>query len=370
MNTQSLRSRIWRYTKRTALVLSVLILVLLIAAFVTETVLRRADETRYPAPGKLVDIGSHKLHLWCQGQGQPTILLDAGAGVFSTSWRYVMPDLVKHNQTCAFDRSGLGWSEPGPGPYDGLKASVELRTLLDQAQIQRPIVYVGHSLGAMLGQIYHQQYPQELAALVMIEPADPEILIREIGEDRGVPVDRNAPIKACGMRCPIGMTAASLGVFRFALNQIEMVNDPLIHPRSLAEFKARSVRPKAVRMGLYRGRFIPTIAFQTGDLQSFGELPIMMLHGSESGSLLGDSDSPEDLENDRRAMVAAWTRNGQRSRNNFGLRTIDGANHLSLVVYQEYGAQVARAIMETVARSNGTAIRGVAPMRTHASDEK
>ena len=148
------------------------------------------------------------------------------------------------------------------------------------------------------------------------------------------------------------MPAASLGVVRYALNQVEAVNDPLFHPLSLAEFKARSGRPDAVRMSMYSGRFIPTIAFQTGDLQSFGDLPIMMLHGSESGSLLGDSESQEDLENDRRAMVEAWTRTGQRSSNNLGLRLAEGANHLSLVFYQEYAEQVAEAIREVAAVSN------------------
>ncbi len=353
MNKTNLRSKIWHYIKRSAQIVTALVLVTLLAAFITETVRRNVDERNYPAPGQLVDIGTHKMHLWCKGnagnENSPTIILDSGAGVFSTSWRYVIEDLAVHNRTCAFDRSGLGWSEPGPGSYDGLQASLELKTLLEQAGLEPPFVYVGHSLGAMLGQIYHHQYPDDLSGLVMIEPADPEILISEIGEDRGHPVERNAEIKPCGLRCPIAMTAASLGVVRIALGMVDAVNDPLFHAQSLAEFKARVSRPESVRFAMYRGRFIPTIAFQTGDLKSFGNLPVMMVYGTKSGSLLGDSESPEDLEIDQRAMRAAWNRNSQRSANNLGLRAIEGANHLSVVTYQQYAKRVAEAVLETVA---------------------
>ncbi len=341
--------KIWRIFKKTSKYISIMIVLVLILAFITETAFRHSDQSRYPAPGKVIDIGTHELHIWCQGQGSPTIVLDAGAGTFSTSWRYVMETLAEHNQTCAFDRSGFGWSESGAGPYDGLQASRELHALLERADIDKPFVYVGHSLGAMLGQVYYGQYPQDLTGLVMIEPADPEIFIAEISEDRGEPVLRDAEIKACGLRCPMGMTAALLGVFRFAFSQFDIVNDPKFHPLALAEFKARTVRPEAVRMGLYSGRFLTTIAFQTGDVESFGELPIMLVHGSESGSLLGDSETLEDLENDRKNMLEAWTRTMQRSSNNLGFRLITGANHLSLVTYKEYAEQVAVAIREMVA---------------------
>lgn len=357
MRTSSTHRKIADRIKKGFQYLTIAVIVILLGGYIRETLQRNEHESKYPPPGELVDLGSHKLHLWCEGEefshNGPTIILDSGAGVFSTSWRWVIEDLAQSHRTCAFDRSGTGWSDSGPGPYDGVQVSKELAALLDLAGVKRPFIHAGHSLGAMLGQIYYQAYPNDLAGLVMIEPADPEILIRELGEDRGEPVDRRAEIKACGSRCPIAMTFARLGLVRLALSGIDVVNDPLYHPRALAEFKVRSVRPGALRMGMVLGRYIPLIAFQTGDVETFDDLPVLMVEGSESGSLLGDSDSPEDLENDRRAMREAWSRTRARSTNNLGIRTIQGANHLSLVAYQTYASEVAAAILDLAAEVEG-----------------
>ncbi|MFT7458459.1 MAG: hypothetical protein ACI909_001132, partial [Planctomycetota bacterium] len=37
-------------------------------------------------PGQIVDIGGHRMHIHCQGKGQPTVILDSGAGGFSLEW--------------------------------------------------------------------------------------------------------------------------------------------------------------------------------------------------------------------------------------------------------------------------------------------
>lgn len=71
-----------------------------------------------PAPGRLVDIGGHKLHIHCVGpsDSRPTVILEAGGGGFSTSWSLVQDLLSARVRTCAYDRAGSGWSEPGPAP--------------------------------------------------------------------------------------------------------------------------------------------------------------------------------------------------------------------------------------------------------------
>ena len=37
-----------------------------------------ADARAYPAPGELIDVGGHRLHLYCVGTGSPTVVIDAG----------------------------------------------------------------------------------------------------------------------------------------------------------------------------------------------------------------------------------------------------------------------------------------------------
>src|SRR5258708_6596547 len=66
-----------------------------------------------PAPlGKLVDVGGHRVYLYCTGQGSPTVLV-VGAG-FSFDWGLVQPEISKLTRICTYDVSGTAWSEPGP----------------------------------------------------------------------------------------------------------------------------------------------------------------------------------------------------------------------------------------------------------------
>src|SRR5437867_10731682 len=72
-----------------------------------------------PMPGRLVDIGGWKLHLNCSGTarpGQPTVVLEAGAGDISTEWSLVQTRVAQFARVCSYDRAGMGWSELGPYP--------------------------------------------------------------------------------------------------------------------------------------------------------------------------------------------------------------------------------------------------------------
>ena len=55
------------------------------------------DRWRYPAPGRLVQVGGHKLHLHLSGSDHarhlPIVVLEAGIGASSLSWRYVQAEL-------------------------------------------------------------------------------------------------------------------------------------------------------------------------------------------------------------------------------------------------------------------------------------
>ena len=72
------------------------------------------DQSAPVPPGKLVDVGSRKIHLYCTGRGTPTVILEAGAGSFSIDWALVQPEVAKTTRVCSYDRAGYGWSDPGP----------------------------------------------------------------------------------------------------------------------------------------------------------------------------------------------------------------------------------------------------------------
>jgi pimeloyl-ACP methyl ester carboxylesterase len=131
-----------------------------------------------PAPGVLVDVGAHRLHLACIGEGSPTVVLDAALGNMSTHWALVQQEVARTTRVCAYDRAGLGWSEPGPGPRDAAHITSELHTLLGNAGIPGPYVMVGHSFGGLYTQLYAARYADQVAGVVLVEASHPQQFIR------------------------------------------------------------------------------------------------------------------------------------------------------------------------------------------------
>ncbi len=128
----------------------------------------------YPAPGRLVNIGTHRLHLRCEGNGSPTVVFDAALGASSLSWSLVQPAIARITRACAYDRAGFGWSEAGPLPRSAGRVADELSELLCRADVPAPYVLVGHSFGGLVMRIFTARHPDEVAGLVLIEPAIPE----------------------------------------------------------------------------------------------------------------------------------------------------------------------------------------------------
>jgi pimeloyl-ACP methyl ester carboxylesterase len=135
-------------------------------------VARARLRARYPAPGRLVDIGGHRLHLDCEGSGGPTVIFEGGLGAEAPlSWTLVRPAVADFARACVYDRAGYGWSDPGPRPRTAAVMVEELRSLLTAAEIPRPYVFVSHSIGGLVSRLFAATYPSEVAGMVLVDAA-------------------------------------------------------------------------------------------------------------------------------------------------------------------------------------------------------
>src|SRR5688572_31116825 len=125
----------------------------------------------FSAPGRLVDVGSHRLHLRCDGQGSPPVVFDAALGGSSLSWSLVHPAIARLTHACSYDRAGFGWSEAGPLPRTAGRIADELYALVQRASVRPPYVLVGHSFGGLVMRLLAVRHPADVAGLVLIEPA-------------------------------------------------------------------------------------------------------------------------------------------------------------------------------------------------------
>ncbi len=120
-------------------------------------------------PGRLVDIGGRRMHLHCLGWGRPTVVVDQGAGVWSVHWMHLHRRLAQSSRTCLFDRAGLGWSDPAPGPATSARAADDLARLLEAAGEPAPFVLVGHSYGGYNARVFRARHPDRVSGIVLVE---------------------------------------------------------------------------------------------------------------------------------------------------------------------------------------------------------
>lgn len=133
-----------------------------------------ASEELLRAPlGQLVDIGTHRLHLFCQGQGSPTVVFESGLGGTALEWTELQATVATVTRACVYDRAGYGWSEPGPLPRTAVRLADELHRLLAAAGIDDGITLVAHSFGGYVAQTYARAYPADLAALILVDSSHP-----------------------------------------------------------------------------------------------------------------------------------------------------------------------------------------------------
>lgn len=156
---------------RRALTVTLVVIVFLILVGATyQGIATALERRRYPHPGRLVKAGRHQLHIYCTGEGTPTIVLEAPATGMSASWGWVQPRLASATRVCSYDRAGLGWSEWGTTTFDPAAVPVQLHTLLRNAGEKGPYVLAGEGLGAALAQLTAAAAPDDIAALVLIDP--------------------------------------------------------------------------------------------------------------------------------------------------------------------------------------------------------
>jgi len=122
-------------------------------------------------PGKLVDLGGHKLHVNCTGKESPTVIVETGLGDFSFDWILVQAKVDGFARICTYDRAGYAWSDPGPKPRTFAQINLELHDALAKLGEHGPYVLVGHSYGGPLVRSFAAIYPNDVAGIVLVDAA-------------------------------------------------------------------------------------------------------------------------------------------------------------------------------------------------------
>ncbi|MFI4959741.1 MAG: alpha/beta fold hydrolase [Lysobacterales bacterium] len=163
----------WRVVRRIGLGLLFLLLALAVAGASWNALAIRHYRSANPPPGKLYSVNGRQMHLYCTGEGSPTVVLESGLGEDFTAWAKIQPSLSRTTQTCSYDRAGFGWSDAQPGARDSDHIADQLHALLMQAGITGPVVLMGHSAGGLHIRAYATRFPRDVAGLVFVDASSP-----------------------------------------------------------------------------------------------------------------------------------------------------------------------------------------------------
>jgi pimeloyl-ACP methyl ester carboxylesterase len=144
----------------------------------------------YVARGRTVEVDGRAVYLDCRGSGSPTVILEAGFGAGAGSWAWLLDDTAETTRVCAWDRPGLGQSEPR-GLHTGLETAADLRAALEAAGEEGPYVVVAHSLGGayavLFASLQGSANGDAVEAFVMLDTFEPLVwLVDDPGLDEAI----------------------------------------------------------------------------------------------------------------------------------------------------------------------------------------
>lgn len=263
-----------------------------------ETV-REALDRRIVAPGQLVDVGGHRLHLRCAGSGTPTVLLESALGETGGYWGWISPAIASDTRVCVYDRAGRGWSDPASLPQDGVAVATDLHNLLDRAQVPGPFLLVGHSSGAQYVRIFAGRYPEQVAGMVLLDGQPAEAF-------DGLP-SYPAFYSAFHRIYAVLPTLARLGVGRV------LVQADLDLPAAARDVQ-RVHHASARHYRSLRDEFeeLPTALAQARSFQSLGDRPLVVVTASQDpqAGWLPLQDRMATLSTNRSHRVVPYTHDG------------------------------------------------------------
>lgn len=259
----------------------------------------RVDLERHPPPGRLVDVNGRRLHLYCAGKGDgPSVVIEAGAANDSTLWADIVQRVSTFATVCAYDRAGLGWSDPAPLPMTFEDRANDLHSLLAAAGLTGPLILVGHSYGAYIVRVFARLHPQQVAGIVLVEAAEEGYTF----DPWGLKYAAAGHARECRT-----MWAARLGLLRLCVKLFPTYCDPVkgVPPDARDEMTAlylRTSRHFAAADEMAALEKVPQAMRNLGGFGTLRDVPLTVISRGPRDPTTDSPTQPEWLAAQRRLL--------------------------------------------------------------------
>jgi pimeloyl-ACP methyl ester carboxylesterase len=126
-------------------------------------------------PGKMVTINDHKIHIYTEGKGTPSLVFLSGGGTFSPMYYFktLFSKMSNEYQIAVVEKAGYGFSEISNVSTDIDTILSETRAALNEANIEPPYILFPHSMSGIEALYWVKCYPDEVKAIIGLDPALP-----------------------------------------------------------------------------------------------------------------------------------------------------------------------------------------------------
>ena len=149
-----------------------------------------------PDIGKKINLKNGEIWASVAGRGSPTVVFLSGAGTVGLDYFELQQKVSTKSTAFIYDRMGIGYSSSCILPRSSKMIIEELHDLLEIAQLPKPFILVGHSLGGLYARHFATLYKKDVLGLVLLDPAHEDynrFMPVELNKLRKIPInDQNS----------------------------------------------------------------------------------------------------------------------------------------------------------------------------------
>lgn len=227
------------------------------------------EAARTKVRGEYVDVGGRRLRVVRAGppEAAPLVVLEHGAFGCAADWAVVQQRLAaKGFRSLAYDRAGLGLSDPGPVPRDGRAIVSDLAALLRALGERDPVVLVGHSMGGLMVRLFALTHPDRVLGVVLVDAVVPDIMKLPAGP---------AAVRSFGRLLKLAAFAGRFGLMR----PVSWVTHDLIGLTPEARIEKRGIHgsPRHAKWASIEVESWPATSDQCAEAEFPPKLPVAVI---------------------------------------------------------------------------------------------
>lgn len=155
-------------------IVALVFVALLLGSASINLILTKQEQSRFHPYGQRLSVDGGTMNVWRNGHAGQTMVLLSGLGTAAPAVDFapLIRQLGAYN-VFVVERFGYGYSDMSARPRTVENITVELHDALAKLGAPKPYILVGHSIAGFYTLSYAHRYPDEVSAVVGIDPTVP-----------------------------------------------------------------------------------------------------------------------------------------------------------------------------------------------------